>query len=288
MGTLLQTIAQGLTLGAQYALVSLGFTMSFGILGVVNFAHGALYVVGGYVAYAAVTHLGLPFGVGVVVALLVTGAIGYVFELTVIEKRVDDHLATIILTAGFSLLISGVLLIVFGAQPKPFEIPVKGTVSLAGVILPTARLIIIGMGVVGVAALYGLLYRTELGRALRAMAGDREIAVAQGMRPRVLFPLAFAIATGLVGLTGAMVMPVFSVDPFQGDHMLTTAFLAVIVGGLGSLPGAVIAAVLIGMIEAFSNVYIGPSIAELVLFVVILVVLVVRPTGLMGGRVRDA
>jgi branched-chain amino acid transport system permease protein len=288
MGTFLQSIAQGLTLGAQYALVSLGFTMSFGILGVVNFAHGALYVVGGYVAYCVVTYLGLPFVVAVLVALLATGAIGYVFELAVIEKRVDDHLATIILTAGFSLLIGGVLLILFGAQPKPFEFPLTGTVALGEVVIPTARLLIIGLGVVGVAGVYLLLYRTELGRALRAMAGDREMAVAQGMRPRTLFPLAFAIATGLVGLTGAVVMPVFAVDPFQGDKILTTAFLAVIVGGLGSLPGAVIAAVLIGMIESFSNVYIGPSVAELVLFVLILAVLVVRPTGLMGGRLRDA
>lgn len=288
MGTLLETIVEGLTLGAQYALVSLGFTMSFGTLGVVNFAHGALYVVGGYVAYSVVTYLGLPFALAVLLALLVTGAIGYVFELTVIEKRVDDHLATIILTAGFSLLISGVLLIVFGPQPKPFGFPLQGTITVASVVLPIARLLIIVLGVAGVAALYVLLYRTELGRALRAMAADRDMAVAQGMRPRALFPLAFAIATGLVGLTGAMVMPVFSLDPFQGDHILTTAFLATIVGGLGSLPGAVVAAVLIGMIESFANVYIGPSVAELVLFVLILVVLVVRPTGLMGGRVRDA
>lgn len=287
MVTLLQTVAEGLTLGAQYALVSLGFTLSFGILGVVNFAHGALYVVGGYVAYSVVHYAGLPFGAAVIVALLATGMIGYVFELLVIERRVDDHTATIIMTAGFSLLISGVILFVFGAQPKAFEFPLKGTVALGSVVIPTARLVIIGMGVVGVVGLYLLLYRTELGRALRAMASDRGMAVAQGMRPRLLFPLSFAIATGLVGLTGAMVMPVFSVDPFQGDHILITAFLAVIVGGLGSLPGAVVAAVLIGLVEAFSNVYIGPSVAELILFVLILVILVVRPTGLMGGRLAD-
>lgn len=288
MGELIQTIIGGLTLGAQYALMALGFSLAFGILRVINFAHGAFYVVGGYVAYFVTRELGLPYALGVVVAILATAAIGYLFELFIIERRIDDHLATIVLTLGMSLIGGAAMLALFGAQAVRFTGSVSGTLRVGGVYLPYGRIVIIVVAALAIGAVYLLLYKTQMGGALRALTDDREMAVAMGMRPKLLFPLAFAIATGLAGLTGALVTPQFSLAPFVGEQVLMISFLAVILGGLGSLSGAVIASLLVGMFESFVGVYVGGSWAPLLLFTAILVLLVVRPTGLLGHRTVNA
>lgn len=288
MGELVQTIVGGLTLGAQYALMALGFSLAFGILHVINFAHGAFYVVGGYVAYFATRELGLPYVVGVLTAILVTAAVGYLFELFIIERRIDDHLATIVITLGMSLIGGAAMLALFGAQAVRFPGVLTGAFRVGDVYLPYARFMIIVVGAIAIAGVYLLLYKTKVGGALRALTDDREMALAMGMRPKVLFPLAFAIATGLAGLTGALVTPQFSLAPFVGEHVLMISFLAVILGGLGSLTGAVIASVLVGLFESFVGVYLGGSWAPLLLFTGILVLLVVRPTGLLGHRTVNA
>lgn len=288
MEQLIQTVVGGLTLGAQYALMALGFSLAFGILKVINFAHGAFYVAGGYLAFWVTHDLGLPYVLAVVVAVLGTAAIGYVFELFIIERRVDDHLATIVLTLGASLIGGASMLALFGPHSAPFRNPIPGSFSLGGVMIPYARVVTIVVTALAIYAVYQLLYRTAIGNALRALTDDREMAVAMGMKPKILFPLAFAIATGLAGLTGALVTPQFSLAPFVGEHVLMIAFLTVILGGLGSMPGAVIAAVLVGLVESFVGVYIGGSWAPLLLFTGILVLLVVRPSGLLGHRTVNA
>jgi branched-chain amino acid transport system permease protein len=288
MGELIQTTIGGLTLGAQYALMALGFSLAFGILRVINFAHGAFYVIGGYLAYFVTSELGLPYVVGVLVAVLGTAGIGYAFELFIIERRIDDHLATIVLTLGMSLIGGATMLAIFGAQAVQFSGGVNGTFRVAGVYLPYARFMVIVVAALAIAIVYLLLYKTQFGNALRALTDDREMAVAMGMRPKVMFPLAFAIATGLAGLTGALVTPQFSLAPFVGEHVLMISFLAVILGGLGSLSGAVIASILVGLVESFVGTYIGGSWAPLLLFTGILVLLVVRPSGLLGHRTINA
>jgi branched-chain amino acid transport system permease protein len=284
----LQTLVGGLTLGAQYALMALGFSLIFGILGVINFAHGGFYAMGGFVAYYVTQTLGMPYVLGVLAAVVATAALGYVFELVVLEPRIDDHLATIVLTLGLSLILGAVLLVIFGPRAVEFTSPVSGTLRLGGVFIPTARLMVIIVSVVAILAVYLVLYRTRIGGALRALADDRSMAVVQGMQPRVLFPLAFALATGLAGLTGALVTPLFNLAPFVGERVLMISFLAVILGGLGSLPGAVLASLLVGVVESYVGVYIGGSWAPLMLFSVVLVLLVVRPTGLLGRRTVGA
>jgi len=288
MNEILQALIGGLASGAQYALMALGFSLAFGILRVINFAHGAFYVVGGYAAYVVTFQLGMPYPLGVLAAVVATGAIGYAFELFIIERRVDDHLATIVLTLGASLIGGASMLVLFGAQAVQFGGVAAGSFDLGGVYLPKARVMTIVVAAVAIFAVYQLLYRTRLGTALRALTDDREMAFAMGMRPKVLFPLAFAIATGLAGLTGALVTPQFSLAPFVGEQVLMISFLTVILGGLGSLQGAVIAAVLVGLLESFVGVYVGGSWAPLILFTGILVLLVVRPSGLLGHRTVNA
>jgi branched-chain amino acid transport system permease protein len=286
MSQVLQALFGGLTLGAQYALMALGFSLIFGILRVINFAHGAFYTLGGYLSYYVSVQLGLPFVVGVLTAVVVTGLLGYVFEVVVIERRIDDHLATIVLTLGFGLAITAAMLILFGPQAVAYTFPLDGAIRIGGATVPYGRLIVIGVAALAIALIYALLYRTPVGRALRAMADDRETAVTQGMRPKILFPLAFAIATGIAGLTGALVTPLFSLAPYNGEQVLMVSFLAVILGGLGSLSGAALASLLIGLVESFAGIYLGGTVAPLLLFCLVLVLLVVRPTGLLGREVK--
>ena len=280
MEQFLQAGIIGISLGAQYALLALGFTLIFGILGVVNFAHGGFYMLGGYVAYTCASLLHVPYPLAVIAAVAVTGALGWLFELFLLERLVDDHLATLMLTLGLYLVLSNGLLTAFGPLSMDFPFPVTGALRLGPIYVPRENLIILGLWLV--------LFRTDLGRALRALADDRAVAMAQGMRPRVLFPAAFALATGLAGLTGALVTPILSLSPGVGDPVLATSFLTVILGGLGSLGGAALAAFIVGLVEAYSSVYFGGSIGALTLFVLVLALLVFRPTGLLGRETRGA
>jgi branched-chain amino acid transport system permease protein len=278
----------GVSLGAQYALLALGFTLIFGILGVVNFAHGGFYVLGGYLAYSSMTFLGIPYLFSVVVAALGTTALGYAFERFVLDRLIDDHLSTLMLTLGLYLMMSSGILATFGPQSPAFTFPLTGVLRWHGYFLPIENLVVLAVCLVGISLIYALIYRTDFGRALRALADDRAVATAQGLRPKLLFPSAFALATGLAGLTGALVTPILSLAPHIGDPVLATSFLIVILGGLGSIGGATVAAFIVGMVEAFSAVYLGGSKGALVLFVLVLVMLVVKPSGLFGQRVRGA
>jgi branched-chain amino acid transport system permease protein len=278
----------GISLGAQYALLALGFTLIFGILGVVNFAHGGFYVLGGYVAYWFVSAAGLPYPLAVLGATLVTGLLGYLFELLLVERLVDDHLATLMLTLGLYLMLSTGILITFGPESPLFEFPLNGTWRAGPFYFPVANLVVLAVCLLAIGGVYALIFRTDFGRALRALADDRTVAAAQGLRPRLLFPLAFALACGLAGMTGALVTPILSLAPHVGDPVLATSFLIVILGGLGSIGGATVSAFLVGLVEAYSSVYLGGSKGALALFVLVLIILVVRPSGLFGRIAREA
>ncbi len=288
MESIVATGLIGIGLGAQYALLALGFTLIFGVLGVINFAHGAFYVVGGYLAYAAVHHLGVPYGFAVILAALGTAALGYLFELFLLERLVDDHLATLMLTLGLYLVMSTGVLVVFGPESPQFQFPIQGTLRGGGFYIPLENLVVLLICIATIGITYFLVYRTDFGRALRALADDRQVATAIGLRSRLLFPLAFALATGLAGLTGALVTPILSLAPHLGDPVLATSFLVVILGGLGSIGGATAAAFIVGLVEAYSSVYLGGSKGALALFILVLLVLVVRPQGLFGREVRGA
>lgn len=288
MESLVTTGLIGIGLGAQYALLALGFTLIFGILGVVNFAHGGFYVLGGYLAYAAVHFAGVPYLGALVLAAVGTAVLGYLFERFVLERLVDDHLATLMLTLGLYLIMSTGVLVVFGPQSPQFEFPIQGVLRSGGIYFPIANLVVLAVCTAAIVTVYYVVYRTGLGRALRALSDDRAVATAQGLAPKKLFPLAFGLATGLAGMTGALVTPILSLAPHIGDPVLATSFLTVILGGLGSIGGATAAAFIVGLVEAYSAVYLGGSKGALALFVLVLIMLVVRPSGLFGREVRGA
>jgi branched-chain amino acid transport system permease protein len=278
----------GISLGSQYALLALGFTLIFGILGVVNFAHGGFYVMGGYVAYYCSGILGLPYPVALLIALASTVALGWVLEAFILERVIDDHQATLMVTMGFYLIMATAILMIFGAESPQFSFPVQGVWRAGAIYIPYANMIVLGVCLAAIVVVYWLVYRTNIGRSMRAMAEDRAVASALGMRTKVLFPFAFSLATGLAGLTGALVTPILALAPHVGDPVLAFSFLTVILGGLGSVTGATIAAFIVGLVEAYAAVYFGGSKGALILFVLVLIILVLRPQGLMGKEARRA
>ncbi|WP_312530701.1 branched-chain amino acid ABC transporter permease [Paracoccus sp. (in: a-proteobacteria)] len=288
MDTFISTGLIGISLGSQYTLLALGFTLIFGILGVVNFAHGGFYVLGGYIAYYCSVVLGLPYALALLIALAGTFVLGWLFEALLLERVIDDHQATLMVTMGFYLVLATVILMIFGAESPEFSFPITGVWRIGGVYIPLANMVVLGVCLAAIAFVFWLVYRTNVGRSLRAMAEDRSVASALGMRTKLLFPFAFALATGLAGLTGALVTPILALAPHVGDPVLAFSFLTVILGGLGSVSGATIAAFTVGLIEAYAAVYLGGSKGALTLFVLVLVILVIRPQGLMGKEVRRA
>ncbi len=278
----------GVSLGAQYALLALGFTLIFGILGVVNFAHGGFYVLGGYLTYYFSASLGLPYALALLLAVLGSGLLGYLLETLILERVIKDSQSTLMVTLGFYLIMTTAFVVTFGPEAPQFPFPVTGVWRHGGVYFPYANLIVLMVSLLAIVFVYWLVYRTNVGRSLRAMSEERQVASALGMRTKTLFPFAFALATGLAGLTGGLVTPILSLTPHIGDPVLATSFLIVILGGLGSVTGATVAAFIVGMVEAYSAVYLGGSKGALALFLLVLVVLVVKPSGLMGKEARKA
>ena len=232
---MLSTVVIGLSLGTQYALISIGFTLIFGIMGVVNFAHGGFYILGGYLAYTLSQHLGLPYWVAVIFAGVGTGVLGYVVEILFVEKYVSDHLATMLITLGIYQVLTTGITLVYGAEPMDFRFPVNGSIQGKGFYIPYSSLIVFLICAVAIAGIYYLVYKTRYGIALRAMADDGPVAKAQGIAPAKMFPMAFAIATALAGLTGALVTPILALEPHGGEGILGKAFVIVILGGLGKI-----------------------------------------------------
>ncbi len=278
----------GLSMATQYALISIGFTLIFGIMGVVNFAHGGFYILGGYFAYSLSHSLGVPYIFAVVLAMVGTGVLGYVIETLFVEKYAADHLATMLITLGIYQIMTAGVTSVYGAEPAEFRFPISGSLRGPSFHIPYANLIVFVVCMIAIAAVYYLVFKTRYGMALRAMADDGPVARAQGIQPAKMFPMAFAIATALAGLTGALVTPMLALEPHGGDAVLTKAFIVVILGGLGSVTGAMVAALIVGMVEAYSSVYIGGSKGSLALFVLVVLILMVRPQGLFGVVARKA
>jgi branched-chain amino acid transport system permease protein len=243
---------------------------------------------GGYLAYSLSHSFGIPFVGAVLLATLATGIIGYLIEILVVEKYVADHLATMLITLGiYQMMTTGVTLI-YGAEPMEFRFPVPGALRGPGFYIPYSNLIVFLVCTLAIVSVYYLVFKTRYGIALRAMADDGPVARAQGIPPARMFPLAFGIATALAGLTGALVTPILALEPHAGEAVLGKAFIVVILGGLGSITGATISAFVVGLIEAYSSVYLGGSKGALALFVLVVLILLVRPQGLLGTVSRKA
>lgn len=275
----------GLALGSVFVLLAVGLSLIFGLLTVVNFAHGAFYMLG---AYAGVFLIGLTGNFWLTLALvpIAVGAVGLAVERFLVRPlygRGIDY--PLLLTFGLGLVIVEIVRIVYGLEGVPFDTPaaLRGATDLGFGFFPTYRLFIIAMTVAIVAGLWLFIEKTSFGLVIRAGARDPEIVRVLGIDVAKVWLIVFAIGTGVAGLAGVLSAPMRSVVPDMGTTVLVEAFVVTVVGGMGSLVGAVVAGLMVGIVVAITSL-IAPELADLSMFVLMALVLLVRPQGLFGQK----
>ncbi len=284
---LLQTVVNATYAASYMALIAVGLVLIFGVMGVINFAHGELYMAGAYAVVALYADLGLPFFVAVAIGLVFVGLLGLLMEYGLFRPLRDNPLGGLIASIGFLLILQTVAVLAFGVHMEhvPPQTQEK-IVFLDGVVLTYQRLYVILATVVLLGGLWLFLRKSKFGWALRACAQDREAAVLQGMSINHTARLAMFIGAALAGVAGALTAPLVSPTPFMGHSVIVTAFIIIIVGGIGSLEGAALAAILYAFVHTFVSTIYDGTLANIVGLLLMLIVLIVKPTGLFGAKER--
>lgn len=281
---LAQAALNGLVIGAMYMLMAVGFTLTFGIMRVVNFAHGEFYMLGAFTAFFTYVYWEMPFVVCMAIAAVTVGILGMLIERTLIQPFRSDEMSGMIATLAISVIIQNGAVLLWGPSPRAMPDIVTGTLAVGPFSFPWSRLVVIVAAALIFAAFWLFMQRTRLGRAMRAVAQDTETALLQGIRVNYIYPLAFGLSVALAALAGALMGPVFSVSPFVGLTPMLKAFVVVILGGLGSVPGAVVGGLLLGMIESFTATIFGSLVSDILQLLLVILILLVRPAGLLGQR----
>lgn len=287
MSIFIQLLVNGLLLGGAYAIISIGLTLIFGVVRVVNFAHGEFLMVGMYAVWLLAQHLGLhPYTSAMLVAILLF-TVGALMQRVVIQPLLsaDAHIQ-IFATVGVSTALLNLALMVFGADIRKPEI-VVGTepMTIGSFTFVSGQIVTFVVAVVVAAGMHLFLKHTYIGRGFRALAQNRMSAALMGVDVNKAYVLAFGIGAGLVGLAAGLLAVQYPAFPTVGQYFVLTAFVIVVLGGMGSLPGALIGSLFIGLIDSLAGYYVGPALKEVVYFLVFLTILIVRPTGLFGlGR----
>lgn len=288
MSELLSTIVSGIAFGVPLFLVASGLTLIYGVIGVLNFAHGSMFVVGALLASSIIGPTAPPlllYVAAVVAGAAVVGVIGIVLERTVIRRLYrGEHITMLLATFALLLVIEGAAEAIWGNTPRSTAQPVElgGSVSLLGARISSYDLLLVVVGAVVAAGLYLLIGRSRFGRAVRAVAQDATMGEAIGINTRQLMLLVFGLGSALAGLAGAMIAPNVSVSPSLGHAFILQSFAIVIIGGLGSITGSLIAAMLVGVAEAAVVTYF-PALTGFTFYILVAVILLVRPRGLLGS-----
>jgi branched-chain amino acid transport system permease protein len=280
----LPQVIDALIIGVALALVALGLTMIFGLLDVINLAHGDLYMLGGYAAFTLLGW-GAGYWSALVLVPLLVGAVGWALEelgIRPLLPRADRAIVTLLLTFGVSLILRDITQVVWGTETHAVAPPFTGIVSFAGVFMPTYRLFVFGIALIAIFTTWWLVYRTRVGAVLRATAVDPSMVASFGIPIRLVYGFTFIYGCGLAGLAGALLSPIYAVFPTMGHDFLVMAFAVVIVGGMGSIIGAVVAALLLAQVQGLASLWIPPVWAETLVYGVMLLVLVARPGGLFN------
>ncbi len=288
----LTNLINGLSLGSVYAIIALGYTMVYGIAKMLNFAHGDIIMVGGYVCFCAVNYLGLPTGVGVLLSIVACTVLGIVIErLAYKPLRNAPSLDVLITAIGVSYFLQNAALLIWGSDTKSFP----SVVNLPSVSLFDGQLVVSAITIVtvitGVVVMVGLTMftgKTRMGKAMRACSEDRGAATLMGINVNSTISLTFAIGSGLAAVAGVLMCSAYpTLIPTTGSLPGIKAFTAAVIGGIGSIPGAFVGGLVLGVIEIFAKAYVGTQLADAIVFGVLIVVLLVKPSGLLGKTVRE-
>jgi branched-chain amino acid transport system permease protein len=274
----------GLVNGSFYAMLSLGLAVIFGLLGIVNFAHGALYMIGAYVAWLGLEYFGLNYWVALLLAPLVVGALGVVIERTLLKQLYKlDPLYGLLLTFGLALIAEGVFREQFGVSGQQYPVPelLQGATNLGFMVLPNYRAWVIVASLVICLGTWFLIEKTPLGATLRAGTENPALVQAFGINVPVMVMLTYAAGAGLAALAGVLAAPVIQVTPLMGSNLIIVVFAVVVIGGMGSILGSILTGLMLGLVEGLTKVF-YPEASSIVVFVIMAIVLVLRPAGLFG------
>lgn len=283
---LIPAILNGLLTGAVYALVALGLTLIYGVLHIINFAHGALLSAALFAAFFAFKLLGLDPYLAVFLLAPVFFALGYVLQRFVIgpASQGDDR-NMLLVTLGLSIVIENALLYAFRADTRTIEVPYAfETIDLGFTFLPIPRVVGFGVVLVVALALWAIMSFTDVGKAIRAVAKEKLGAQLSGIDVAHVYAMTFGLGTACVAIAACLLIPTYYVNPMVGDAFVLVAFTIVVLGGMGSVPGALIGGLLIGVVESLSGLFLGESLGQIGIFLIFIAVLLVRPTGLFGAK----
>jgi branched-chain amino acid transport system permease protein len=282
----MEAVANGLLTGAVYGLVALGLTLVYGVLHIINFAHGALLTLAMYAAWVAWSAFGLDPYVAILPLVSIFFALGYAVQRLVIgpASRGDDQ-NILLVTLGLSIVLENAMLAIFRSDTLSVQLDYAMEVVEAGpMLLSLPRLIGFGVAFVVAAVLFVLLRMTDTGRAIRAVAKERTGAALVGIDVGHVYAVTFGIGTACLAVAACLLLPSFYVNPRVGNAFVLVAFTIVVLGGMGSVPGALLGGLVIGVVESLSGLYLGDSLGQLGIFVIFILVLLFKPTGLFGAK----
>jgi branched-chain amino acid transport system permease protein len=274
----------GLVNGSFYAMLSLGLAVIFGLLGIVNFAHGALYMIGAYVAFVALDRFGINFWFSLVISPLVVGALGVAIERTLLRRLYKiDPIYGLLLTFGLALIAEGVFRYWFDVSGQSYPVPdlLQGATNLGFMVLPNYRAFVVFASILVCLSTWFIIERTRLGAYLRAGTENPTLVQAFGINVPVMVMLTYGAGAGLAALAGVLAAPIYQVTPLMGSNLIIVVFAVVVIGGMGSILGSILTGLALGIVEGLTKVF-YPEASSIVVFVIMAIVLMIRPAGLFG------
>jgi len=280
-----QTIINGIMLGSVYAMVALGLTLIFGILEIPNFAHGALYMIGAFIAFFCITSLGVSYWIALVLSLAALFIAGMVIERFIFRPFYKQpHVSSFIVAVGLILILENGALVLWGADFRRISPPNSGIINLLGITVTFQRLIVILFAALLIIAIHVFIKKTRLGAAIEATSQNREGAQLMGINTSFVGQVTFGLGTALAAVAAVLVAPILLISATMGESVIAMAFVIIILGGMGSFIGAVVGGYVIGLLETLVSTYVTSYYVEALIFGILVLVLAVKPTGLFGGK----
>jgi len=284
IGEIIQPFINGLLIGLNYILVALGLTVIFSIMSVLNFAHGEIYMIGAFLVYYLAGEYHVNYVLALLIAIVATGILGLILERFLFRPAKGDILTGVIVATGLIWFFQTGAQIIFGSQPSRIYPVVVGTWHIIDAVIAKDRVAAGAISLAFLAIVYYFIYRTKQGKAMQAVAQDREAAALQGIDINRISPLGFVIGCALAGAAGGIILPILYADPYMGSTVLSTSLSIIILGGVGSIPGAALGGLILGLVNSYGAQFAG-YISSIFPFVIIIVVLLFKRTGLMGRKI---
>lgn len=284
-----QTLIDGILIGGVYAAIGMGMSIAYGVMGVVNWAHGEVLMMSLYISIYLTKFAGFDPYLTALVNIVVMGALGYFLQGVAFNKLVNRGSKVawrdiLLFTAGMSMLLQALFNMIFGAEVKSVNTRYSGMISLGSMMISKPKVISFAVAAICCVGLYYLIMKSEMGRSLRATSQDRSTAQLMGINANQVYCICFAMSLALVGLSAALLTPFYSVSPYVGAAFCFKAFIIVSLGGKGNIPGAMVAGLLIGVIEKVGGLFVGDNFAQIIIMALFIIILLVKPDGLMVRR----